>query len=145
MTQPGNQEKLDVSIGVGSDIPLSVRLNDDIKIADNSSIRREVDNILTLQSPMAQSSQSLPKTTPSRLEVTLTAEPDQPIIVKVQGGEKQFLISALTKHIYEILSLPQKGFTTTAASDPALSHSISPFSYAEQARNTESTMASSTQ
>lgn len=40
----------------------------------------------------------------SRLEVTLTAEPDKPIMVEVRGGEKQFLISALTKHIYDILS-----------------------------------------
>ena len=44
----------------------------------------------------------------SRLEVTLTAEPDKPIMVEVRGGEKQFLISALTKHIYEILSQPHK-------------------------------------
>jgi hypothetical protein len=40
----------------------------------------------------------------SRLEVTLTAEPDKPIMVEVRGGEKQFLISALTRHIYDILS-----------------------------------------
>lgn len=66
-------------------------------------------------SPITQSLNAT-KATPSRLEVTLTAEPDQPIIVKVQGGEKQFLISALTKHIYEILSLPQRGYTTTAFS-----------------------------
>jgi hypothetical protein len=26
--------------------------------------------------------------TPSRLEVTLTAEPDKPIMVEVRGGEK---------------------------------------------------------
>lgn len=44
----------------------------------------------------------------SRLEVTLTAEPDKPIIVEVRGGEKQFLISALTRHIYDILSQPHR-------------------------------------
>jgi hypothetical protein len=44
----------------------------------------------------------------NRLEVTLTAEPDKPIMVEVRGGEKQFLISALTKHIYEILSQPHR-------------------------------------
>ena len=44
----------------------------------------------------------------SRLEVTLTAEPDKPIMVEVRGGEKQFLISALTRHIYDILSQPHR-------------------------------------
>ena len=44
----------------------------------------------------------------NRLEVTLTAEPDMPIIVEVRGGEKQYLISALTKHIYDILSQPHR-------------------------------------
>jgi hypothetical protein len=40
--------------------------------------------------------------------VTLTAEPDKPILVEVRGGEKQFLISALTKHIYDILAHPDR-------------------------------------
>jgi len=44
----------------------------------------------------------------SKLEVTLTAEPDKPIIVEVRGGEKRFLIQALTKHIYDILSQPHR-------------------------------------
>jgi len=44
----------------------------------------------------------------SRLEVILTAEPDKPIMVEVRGGEKQYLISALTKHIYDILSQPHR-------------------------------------
>lgn len=78
-----NQGKLDVSIGVGSDFPIP----DDVKI-DNSSMRRDMGELLVGNaSPITQSLNGT-KTTPSRLEVTLTAEPDQPIIVKVQGGEK---------------------------------------------------------
>jgi hypothetical protein len=38
----------------------------------------------------------------------LTAEADKPIVVEVRGGEKQYLISALTKHIYDILSQPHR-------------------------------------
>lgn len=49
----------------------------------------------------------------SRLEVTLTAEPDMPIIVEVRGGERQFLITALTQHIYDILANPQKLYLAT--------------------------------
>ena len=49
----------------------------------------------------------------SRLEVTLTAEPDMPIIVEVRGGERQFLITALTQHIYDILANPQRLYLTT--------------------------------
>ena len=51
-----------------------------------------------------------PPTQPEKLQITLTAEPDKPIMVEVRGGEKEYLISALTKHIFDILSKP-KGLT----------------------------------
>ena len=37
----------------------------------------------------------------------MTAEPDKPIMVEVRGGEKEFVISALTQHLFDILSKPK--------------------------------------
>lgn len=44
---------------------------------------------------------------PEKLQITLTAEPDKPIMVEVRGGEKEFVISALTQHLFDILSKPK--------------------------------------
>jgi hypothetical protein len=51
----------------------------------------------------------------------LTAEPDKPIMLEVTGGEKEYLIQSLTKHLFELLSKPKgvamlEGLET--ASDP---------------------------
>ncbi len=46
----------------------------------------------------------------------MTAEPDKPIMVEVRGGEKEFVISALTQHLFDILSKP-KGLTLIPNAD----------------------------
>ena len=37
-----------------------------------------------------------PQAQADKIQITLTAEPDKPIMVEVRGGEKEFVISALT-------------------------------------------------
>lgn len=102
-----------MSVGVGSNIVVNEegeltesRVHEETTHIHNQSIERDpsvVNHSVEYNNDAQQHSKVA-----SRLEVTLTAEPDKPIMVEVRGGEKQFLISALTKHIYEILSQPHK-------------------------------------